>query len=381
VAHGLTGTVKAAAAARVDATGLEGATAEVQMPERDPLPLIFDGVPMGALDGRFSVAVERAAKGGLDVRVDVPGAHVELPPASASRDAQTLGDVDGVAIGYRASGPRADFVPIALDQAREAAADPAAARRAPVHIAVKLGRDVRVTRGGTLDIHLEGQPSVVLSDAAHVSGQIRLRPGSTLDVQGKAFEIESGAVTFTGPDPTDPQVVLTAGWTAPDGTRVYADYLGPLKTAKVKLRSSPAKTQTEILALLLYGSASDESAGPNDGENANGSIVAAAAGGAATEQLNQALGGVNRLFDSMGMAGGISTKVDTSQVNPRPEVEVQIARDISLQVAWVLGVPPPTQPDTTLYTLNWRFLRKWSLEATYGNTNTSILNVVWQHRY
>jgi hypothetical protein len=48
----------------------------------------------------------------------------------------------------------------------------------------------------------------------------------------------------------------------------------------------------------------------------------------------------------------------------------------------VLGVPPPgTNPDTTLITLNWRFLRKWSLEATWGNANTSILDVVWQHRY
>ena len=59
------------------------------------------------------------------------------------------------------------------------------------------------------------------------------------------------------------------------------------------------------------------------------------------------------------MTGGISTKVDTSQTTPRPEVEVQIARDISLQVAWVLGIPPSTNPDSTLVTLDWHFLSKW----------------------
>jgi hypothetical protein len=32
-------------------------------------------------------------------------------------------------------------------------------------------------------------------------------------------------------------------------------------------------------------------------------------------------------------------------------------------------------------TLNWRFLRKWSLETTVGDAGTSILDLVWQHRY
>jgi hypothetical protein len=110
--------------------------------------------------------------------------------------------------------------------------------------------------------------------------------------------------------------------------------------------------------------------------------MAAAAGGVATQPLNQALGGVNHALDKLGLAGGISTKVDTSTPNPRPEVEVQIARDISLQVAWVLGAPPPgTNPDTTLVTLDWRFLRKWALETTVGDQGTSIVDVVWQHRY
>ena len=80
--------------------------------------------------------------------------------------------------------------------------------------------------------------------------------------------------------------------------------------------------------------------------------------------------------------GSITTKVDTSQVNPRPEVEVQIARDLSLQVARVIGLPPPgANPDLTLLTLDWRFLRKWSLETTVGDAGTSILDLLWQHRY
>jgi hypothetical protein len=61
---------------------------------------------------------------------------------------------------------------------------------------------------------------------------------------------------------------------------------------------------------------------------------------------------------------------------------VQIARDISLQLAFVLGTPPPgTNPDTTYATIDWRFHKNWSLETTFGNLGSSIADIVWQHRY
>jgi len=161
---------------------------------------------------------------------------------------------------------------------------------------------------------------------------------------------------------------------------VTADFVGPLKTGKVTLHANPAPPGGEngILALILFGSA-DQGA---NGNNANSATPAAGfAGSEATAPINKALGGVNGALERFGLGGGLTTKVDTSQTNPRPEVELQIARDISLEVAWVLGLPPPGMPDTTLVTFNWRFLRKWSLLTTVGNTGTSILDVVWQHRY
>lgn len=364
VAHGVSGSVEAAASARFDGLGLTGARATLQMPAKDPLPLVFDGIQMGALDGRIDLAADRVGQG-LNVDVNVPAAHVQLPTGSTSLDVQQLGDVDGVQVGVRRSA--SEFVPISLDASREEHGDRAAQRKAPTRIAVKLGSDVHVSRGADLDVRLEGQPTITLTDETTVSGQIRMPPGGSIEVQGQRFEIQNGSVTFVGPDPSDPQVVLTAGWTAPDGTRVYADFIGPLKSAQVKLRSDPERSQTQILALLLSGEPGD---------------AAGAAGGVATQQLNQALGGINRALHNLGLAGGISTKVDTSQINPRPEVEVQIARDISLQVAWIIGAPPPgTNPDTALLTLNWHFLRKWSLETTLGDQGTSIFDVVWQHRY
>jgi hypothetical protein len=61
---------------------------------------------------------------------------------------------------------------------------------------------------------------------------------------------------------------------------------------------------------------------------------------------------------------------------------VQIARDLTVQLAAVLGIiPPGVNPDRYLLTLGWRFLQRWSLEMTMGDQGTSILDVVWQRRY
>jgi translocation and assembly module TamB len=379
VAHGLNGTLQAAATARFAGFDLQGARMSIRVPKKDPLPLVFDGVQMGMLDGAFELGATRSGAG-LEVDVDVSRAQVQLPTISSSLDVQSLNDLDGVEVGMQ--GKRDDFIPISLDASRSDPPDAQGAGKVPTKIVVRLGQDVHVSRGADLDLRLEGEPTVVLSEPSVVRGQIRLPPGGRIEVQGKPFEIENGAVTFVGPDPTNPQVVLTAGWSAPDGTHVYADYIGSLKTAEVRLRSSPARSQNEILALLLYGSSEEATASAQTSTTTDSSPFAAAAGGVATQQLNQALGGVNRALSNLGLAAGISTKIDTSQISPRPEVEVQIARDISLQIAWVLGAPPPgTNPDTTLLSLDWHFLKKWSLEATRGDAGTSILNVIWQHRY
>jgi translocation and assembly module TamB len=368
VAHGLTGVIHAAASARLDGLSLSGARVTVNMPAKDPLPLIFDGVQMGLLDGDFDVSASRAPDRSMRVNVDVPTAHVQLPTSRSSVDVQALGDVAGVRVGRR--DPAAGFIEVPLDRARDESPGAAAKARTPIEVDVQLG-DVRVSRGTDLDVRIEGRPTVMMAGDTRVGGQIRI-PRGTIDVEGKPFSIDAGTVSFVGPDASNPQVLLTASWDAPDGTHVYADFAGPLKTGKVKLRAEPSKTQSEILGLILFGT--DDQTTPQGATPAQVSPMAAAAGGAATQPLNRAL-------DSLGLAGGISTKIDTSQVNPRPEVEVQIARDISIQVAWVLGVQTTGAGDTTYVTLNWHFLRQWSLETTVGDAGSSVLDVVWRHRY
>jgi translocation and assembly module TamB len=240
-------------------------------------------------------------------------------------------------------------------------------------VVAHLGQDVDIRRGTDLKVSLDGTVTARLDEKVQVTGQIRLT-GGKLDVQGKSFAIETGTVTFVG-DPANPMVKVTAGWTAEDGTHVFADYTGPLKTGKVTLRSEPARPQNEIVALILFGTADGSQAtpyatAPPDVATRAGTTVGSFASAGLSKGLDK-LTGID-----------ITAKIDTSQPNARPEVEVQVAKDISLQLAFVLGTPPPgTNPDTTYATIDWRFLRSWSLETTFGNLGSSMANVVWQRRY
>jgi hypothetical protein len=380
-ARGLSGRVEAAATARLKGFDLVGARGVVRVPSREPLPLVVSGAQVGMFDGRIEVAVDRAASG-MDVKVDVPTMRLVLP-LEAKRDVQELGPLTGVRTGF-ARGPGGEFAGSALD-AGESGEESSGGPRSPVRVAVQLGKDVVIKRGTQLEVHLEGGPTVTVGERVTASGQVRLKQG-TLDVQGKRFTFDDGTVTFVD-DPTNPQVVLTASWPAPDNrTTVFADFVGPLKSAKLTLRSEPKLSKDEIVSLLLYGT-TDQSGGGGGGAGiAGGSqvggVAQGAAGSAASEKVNRALGGVNHALESLGAPVDISTKFDTSQTTPRPEVEVQIARDISLQVAYVLGLPPPgSNPDTVLLTVGWRFLRKWRLDTTVGNQGSTIFDVVWQHRY
>jgi translocation and assembly module TamB len=378
-AKGLSGKVEAAATARIAGGAFAGARGIVQVPKQEPLPLVLDGVQVGQFDGQLAIAADPAPGGsGVDVTVDVPVGHVELPIATA-HDVETLGDIPGVRVGIQK--PGGDFASIQLDGDDDFASRTVDAAGAPLRVTVHLGEDVQVRRGTDLDVRLAGSTTLSARPVVKATGQVRLVRG-TIEVEGKAFVIENGLVTFVD-DPTNPQVKLRAAWTASDGTVVYADFVGPLKTGKVDLTSDPVLPKTEILSLILFGTSdqSPSTSSPSQTSPALGG-AAGAAGGAATAPVNRALGGVNHMLDNFGLAAGISTKIDTSQATPRPEVEVQIARDISLQIAWVFGVPPPgSNPDTTLFSLNWRFLRQWSMQTTVGDAGTSILDLVWQHRY
>jgi translocation and assembly module TamB len=366
------GKVTAVGVARLDGTSLVGAEVDLQILKRDAMPLDVEGSDLGAVYGKFVVKLATSADRATTVSVDVPSLNVRLPDAS-THTVQDLGDSPGSDhIGTFATPGR--FVTLSMDGHQVAQATGNEAAVPPLVVNVHVG-DAQVARGTDVRVDLTGNLTARVEKKTTMTGQITIRSGR-LDVQGKSFEIESGGTaTFTS-DPSNPEIKVTAGWTAEDGTRVLADYVGPLKTGKVTLRSEPARPQNEIVALIAFGTADGsestpyQSSSPTDPGVQAGTTV----GGFATSGLSKGLDKLTGL--------DITAKIDTSQPNPRPEVEVQVARNISLELSVVLGTPPPgTNEDTTYATVDWRFHKHWSLATTFGNMGSSIADVLWRRRY
>ncbi len=362
-----TGRLTAAAQARFDGLALRGGSVAIHIDQGEKVPIALEGVPLGSAYGDIKGIAMLSADGkDMNVNVTVPMLGMVLPQ-STGHTVQPLEPDDHVRLGVHSGGR---FALLALGPP----AKPRPASSGKIHAEVSLG-DVRVKRDTTLDVRVTGKPIFDVTDATVAHGGIRITRG-TLEVQGKRFTIDRGVVTFAG-DPSQPEIVATAYWDAPDSTRVYADFAGTPKSGKLKLRAEPDRTQDEIVALILFGSA-DGQLGVSPGGASQDSTAAkgaGAAGGVVTQGVNKAISGIT--------TADIETRVDTSESdNPRPELVVQLTQRLSAQVAYNLGVPPPgSAPDRTEVTLDFRFYKDWSVDTTVGDQGSTALDLVWRHRY
>ncbi|MEZ4301631.1 MAG: translocation/assembly module TamB domain-containing protein [Polyangiaceae bacterium] len=350
---------------------LRSATGKLHIAPGQSIPIAVQGVPMGRAYGDISATARMSEDGSLlDVDVQIPKLLVSLPPSSG-HSVQPIAPDPTIRVGHSSGGM---FAVLPLRKPEE----PRRESDIVIRAKVKLGNDVRIRRDATVDIVASGMVTAEVGETTQVGGQIRVRRGR-LELQGRQFVIDSAQVSFVGGDPSDPLIVAKAYWDAPDGTRVFADFSGRVSSGALALRSEPSLTQDEILSLLLFGSpdgsiASQQSAQPPSAEGAGVKAVGLA-GSYVTEGLNKALSGVTDV--------DISTRIDTSDVNnPRPELAVQLTRTVSARLSYKLGVPAPgATPDRTELSIDWRFVRNWSLIAVVGDQGSTSVDVVWRKRY
>lgn len=366
VARGRQGRVRAAAAGRLDGLTLRTARARLAIAEREKLPLTTQGVEIG--DGWGAVDVTLLTSSDRKTTVinfDAPSFHLDLPETK-QRSLQRLEDAPNIRVGARID-PK-DFHALPLQPLE----DPPEPTDSRTILNVALGKDVWVRQGTSVRARLGGKLRIELGNEMVIAGTITL-PGGQLDVQGKRFELEHGTVTFQGDDPTNPVVLATARYDSPDNYRVYAEFVGPVKTGKLKLHSEPPLSEDEILSLLLFGSP-DGSLGSGAGEGNPAATAVGVGGGTATQGLNAALADLTNL--------DVSTRVDTSRGSPTPELVIQLTRRLSAQVGYNLGTPSLGQaPDRTFITLDLRLKRRWSLDTTVGDHGGTMLDAIWRHRY
>jgi translocation and assembly module TamB len=367
-ARGSTGRLTASAQVVLDGLTLQRASAEVDIPNEQRMPVTVEGVSLGEASAHLhadaTMSPDRSA-----LLVDVKASRLDMRvPQSVGHAVQSLDPAPGVVVG--ATQPDGRFVPLRM-QAPQKSRPPGSME---IRATVDLGDDATLRRDANLQVQLTGTPTAVLDAAPRVDGMVHVVRG-WVDVFGRRFAIEpASTISFMG-DPDNPQLVITATYESSDGTRIFADLVGPAKKPKIALRSEPARPQDAIVGLLLFGS--DEglvgtpvpALQPDPTQRAAGLAI-----GPVTEALNKALAGITAL--------DVTTRIDISQANPRPEVDLRVSNDVVARVTLQTGMPAPGElPDRTLLTLDWRFHPRWSLESTVGDEGSTLVDVLWRHRY
>ena len=306
------------------------------------VPLMLSGVSQGDATGKLIASIDPLRPGyRADIRFE--GMKIELPKVTHS--------------GVINEEANPDYQIVQERQAKEDEEEQVTQNITPWIYAIDLSDGIALERPG-IQLTLRGKPWFDKTDKLSGHGIIHLDSGSRVDVINQPFIIEQGTVALNPEDVSNPDLNITAVWRAADGTRVYATLSGNLKRGKLRLHSDPAKSETEIFALLL-GAKSSEGMG-------------AAAGAAALNQLLGTTGGpVNFRAGS------------TAENSATYTAAVQVADDL-----WFEGnythlnkTSSPNQPNNVFSgTVDYRMTQDWSFRTEAGSSGGS-LELLWQYRY
>jgi translocation and assembly module TamB len=368
-AQGASGRLTASGKINLKGLSFVDGEGEARVAKNEAVPLTLEGVPLGEAWGTLFLHAKKADDHTVKLDIDVPTFHTDLPESSA-RDVQRLDDHPDIRVGVR--GKDGALAPVLLGVPQAHRSDDALLWK----VTFFLGQDVRVRRGRNIEIQVTGEPVVELSTETRVSGQIELR-GGNVEVFGKPFEIEHGTARFDSDDASDPSVNVSARWEAPDGTRVFANFVGRLRTGKLTLRSEPPRPNSEVLALLLFGGTTDDVAKSREGLQQQAKSTDTGewvlGGAAVTTNVNKVLSSVTPL--------DITTRVTSDAQSPTPEVAIRLSPKLTAEFSYRTRTPAPFErQDRALITLDWRFRRNWSLETILGQ-QTTVLDLVWRYRY
>ncbi len=342
---------------------------------KDGIPISAEGATFAEATGEVKLSATMSEdRSTMLVDVNVPRADVKLP----DRDVQTLQALDPdptIAIGVRRGG-KLDTTAVRKHRGgtgKQTGLTKADGSSLVARLNVDLGNSVHL-EGRGIDVSLGGRTVVQVADELQVTGRIDLR-GGTIEVHGRSFTVDRGTVTFPeGGDPGNPTIVAAAYWDSPDRTRVWVEITGPLKGGTIALRSEPPYSPNEILSVLLFGRPDPNMAAAGASSGKSDSGATAVGTGFIAADINRALSELDENLD---------VETDTLSGN-RTRTKLGRSffdRRLKVQIGYAPGRTTYREPDTTYVFLNWQFIPKWSLVATRGDRGTSILDVLFQHRY
>ena len=356
--------------ARMDGLDVRDVTGTVVIDEREAIPIAVDAVPLGSMSGVWMLnATRRGPNDRTAVVISSANLQLELPP-SAQKDVQSLDDHPDVFISHPLQAPVTDSA------------------RGDDNVDITIALSRALIRGNQVRFELSTNPDKPLTSIGgdELTGEVLLS-GGEFTLLDKRFAIERGLVRM-GAAPGNPYVNVTARWQAPDGSLVYMDYVGllkPISREKIRFRSSPPRTQREILSLLLLG---DPDSGSDQDHTQGGDRAGSLGRGIAASQFNAVLGQV---------APGLSTRFGASDGYLSTSVGYQVNDSVTVSATYetadasggtveAQGAADTSSPDAIerrSFSVDWRFATNWLLRGTVGvgdGVNNSV-DLLFHHRY
>ncbi len=325
----------------------------------DRVPVVINGVRLADATGQVATSFRQDTER-MSMRVSLPQLRVLLPRSAGRALIEITPNPD-------------------IQVVQQLGAEDEEAERHPWVVNIELGDDVRV-QSATLNLRLQGNPTLVLEDELTIDGKLVLPPGGRANVAGKVFIVETGFVQFDTEDFTNPHINIRAVWRAPSGVRITANLAGTAREPELTLESDPplAGGEPEIYALLFGGGAG----------NTESSAADPALGAGAT-MLSEVLG--NTALRGVELRAGVeqrtsNTSTQSAQLANNEWRSYAAAVPLSDDV-WFEGSYKTEERSTATEghsgfsgTIDWRFKQDWALRTEAGQLGTG-LDVLWYYRY
>ena len=302
------------------------------------LPLVVDGITRANADVDISrLTITRDA---ARIVVDVPFDQlIARLPGESSRTLTPLDENENVKLLQPVSEPKA---------ARNEAS-------LPWQFAIHLGNNAKLERGQQLDLPITGDPIVVLAAGLGVTGSIGLQRHGSVQLLGKTFVIEGGAVVFDTPDPADPRLDVRASWRSATSDTLFMYVSGTLSHPKVQFDRPP----DQALALLR--------------------------GGAETGTTDIGFGVLDTLLEDTPLARVQLRGQDSQDTSHGATYTAAYRLDDRIVVegnyqAAANGAQGPTEGATVGAAVDWRLTKTVSLRGQLGTIGTGV-DLVYQYRY
>ena len=217
----------------------------------------------------------------------------------------------------------------------------------------------------TIEVDLDGEvESQINAGEISVIGEVETLGGKA-QIFGAEFEINTGTIAFTGGDPENPIMNLTAEHNAGEYGVITARIGGTPEVPELTLTSDEYPEDADVASILMFGAPLSEM---SDSQGQNNAFLLALA-------MNSLAGNVER---------SLGSKLWDIETNESGAIDaVRVGFSLGDDVFLMLGVNPDAEEDENIReaTVEWAISPQLQAEVMTGDRNIGSADLFWTWRF